>query len=274
MNELVNWSPIQPFGAKVDLDLRTELSDAQIARLRELFDKHHILVFSNQSLSPDEQSRFCGLFGPLVRDEATYLTANSDMGEVGGGELAFHSDLSCTPQPLIAISLHAVEVDDRASPTQFVDAMGPVSDLPEKLRTQLDGLHIMNLWPIQLAERQRRENAPEGWPGTEHPVLKPHPRTGEPIMYLNASHSDRIVELEADQSESVIENLFQRLYDPANRYEHHWRKGDLVIWDNLALQHARPKVVPGATRKLQRVEVGSASYMDLMPPELLDYYMN
>lgn len=273
MSDIVDWSPLQPFGAKVDLDLGEEVSEGQIARLRDLFDTHHILVFSDQKLSPEDQSRVSSWFGPLVRENATYLTANSDMGDVGGGELAFHSDLSCTPQPLIGLSLYAVAVDDRASGTLFVDAMAPARNLPEELRAKLAGLHIMNLWPIHLAERQRRENAPEGWPGTEHPVLKPHPRTGEPILYLNASHSDRIVELDADESESIVQDLFARLYDPANRYQHHWRNGDFVIWDNLALQHARPEVVPGVTRTLQRVEMGSASYMELMPPELLEAYM-
>jgi taurine dioxygenase len=103
-------------------------------------------------------------------------------------------------------------------------------------------------------------------------VLRPHPRTGAPILCCNASHSDRIVELDGPESETLIQALFARLYAAENRYAHHWRNGDLIVWDNLALQHARPPVPHGVVRTLQRVEIGSASYHDLMPPELLAAY--
>jgi len=265
------WTPLEPFGAKVDLDLGCAVSSRQIEQLRALFDTYHLLVFSGQSLSSDHQRRVSGWFGPVAEDRGAscYTT---DMGELGAGELAFHSDLSCTPEPLIGISLHAIDVGDSASPTQFIDAMAAARNLPEPLRTRLAGLNVMNLWPIRLAERQRRETAPEGWPGTEHPVLKPHPRTAEPILYLNASHSDRIVELNPEESEKLVQELFARLYDPANGYDHRWRNGDFVVWDNLALQHARAPVPPGVPRTLQRVEIGAASYMDLMPTALMAAY--
>ena len=269
----MDWSALQPFGAMVRMDLRDAASEGQIAELRALFDSHHLLYFPGQSLAPADQRRVAGWFGPLAADKgATRYATDTGMGELGDGELAFHSDLSCTPEPLLGISLHALAVDDRASPTWFVDAMAAARDLPAAVRDRLQGLHVMNLWPMQLGGRQRSANAPEGWPGTAHPVLKPHPRTGAPILYLNANHSDRIVELGAEESESLVLELFARLYDPAGRYDHHWRSGDLVIWDNLALQHARPRVPPGAVRTLQRVEIGAASYMELMPPALMAAY--
>jgi taurine dioxygenase len=265
----MRWEPLQPFGATVALDLRGDVDEAQVAQLRQLFDTRHLLLFPGQSLAPEDQRRVAGWFGPVAPDKvASRYTTDPEMGDLGSGELAFHSDLSCTPEPLVGISLHAIDVDERSSPTLFVDAVAAAAALPEAMRTRLDGLHVMNLWPMQLAVRQRREAAPENWPGTAHPVLKPHPRTGEPILYLNASHSDRIVELSAGESESLIQELFARLYDPANRYEHRWRRGDLIVWDNLALQHARPPVPHGVARTLQRVEIGSRSYEELMPPEL------
>jgi taurine dioxygenase len=269
----MRWKPLKPFGARVDHDLGRDVNEAQIAELRELFDTCHLLLFPGQALSSDDQRRVSGWFGPVAPDKpATRYTTDPEMGDLGSGELAFHSDLSCTPEPLVGISLHAIEVDARSSPTLFVDAMAAAAGLPESLRARLTGLHVMNLWPMQLAERQRRETAPDGWPGTAHPVLKPHQRTGEPILYLNASHSDRIVELPAEESECLVQELFARLYDRANRYEHRWRSGDLIVWDNLALQHARPVVPPGVARTLQRVEIGSRSYEELMPPELLTAY--
>ena len=52
----------------------------------------------------------------------------------------------------------------------------------------------------------------------------------------------------------VLEDVFAHLYDPAARLEHHWRNRDLVVWDNLAIQHARPNVVvEGPARTLRKV---------------------
>jgi hypothetical protein len=37
-------------------------------------------------------------------------------------------------------------------------------------------------------------------------------------------------------------------------YEHHWRHHDLVAWDNIAVQHARPNVeLQGPVRTLRKV---------------------
>ena len=56
-------------------------------------------------------------------------------------------------------------------------------------------------------------------------------------------------------------------------YEHHWRNGDLVIWDNVALQHARPPIADGTRRTLRRVVCGTP-YQHLIPPEVAAYYIS
>lgn len=273
MATLFDWRVLSPFGVHVDLDLSQEISDAAIGLLRGLYDEHHLLVFSDQKLSHEDQARVAAWFGPVLAEEAAaYVSTDPAVGGLGSDELPFHSDLSCSPHPLLGLSLHAVEVEDGSTSTIFVDAMRAAAALPDELRERLKDLHSLNLWPRSLSARQRAADAPEGWPGTAHQLLMPHPRTGGAILYLNASHTDRIVELEAEQSEHLIQALFARLYAAENRYEHRWRKGDLLVWDNLALQHARPAVAPGATRTLQRVTIGTHSNIELMPDELWAAY--
>ena len=269
----LNWTAMQPFGARVELDLAGDVEPAAIEQLRQLYDTCRLLVFTGQKLSHTRQASICAWFGEVIAtDEPAYLSPDPDVGGLGDAELPFHSDLSCTPEPLTGLSLHAIDVDPQAPPTFFVDAIAAAAALPADLREQLATLHVMNLWPMDLSIRQRSGAAPEGWPGTAHPLLRPHRRTGELLLSLNASHSDRIVELDAGASERIIAMLFERLYAPARRLEHHWHNGDFLVWDNLALQHARPPVPRGVARTLQRVEMGSASYMELMPPELMAAY--
>jgi taurine dioxygenase len=274
MERPVDWRRLSPFGAEVRVDLSGELSGAQIACLRQLFDTHHLLIFKNQRLSGEDQMRISGWFGPTPSEKPPtyYATNDSGLGGMGDAEITFHSDLSCSPEPLLGISLHAIDVAEGASPTIFIDAVAAADILPASLRARLNGLHVMNLWPLDLAKRQRRETSPEGWPGAAHSILKAHPRTGEAILYLNASHSDRIVELPGNESESLIHTLFRYLYERAPRYEHRWANGDFIVWDNLALQHMRPASPPSVARTLQRVEIGPSSYMEHMPQEVMKAY--
>ena len=52
-------------------------------------------------------------------------------------------------------------------------------------------------------------------------------------------HSSHIEGMDADSSEALIQEVFSVIYSEENRFVHHWRKGDLVIWDNVAVQHGR-----------------------------------
>jgi len=88
-------------------------------------------------------------------------------------------------------------------------------------------------------------------------VLWEHPRTSETILYVNAMQTDSIVSLAEPDSEALLERLWACLYRADNVYTHHWRLGDLVIWDNLAVQHARDDVKVGDGRTLRRVPVGT-----------------
>ena len=45
--------------------------------------------------------------------------------------------------------------------------------------------------------------------------------------------------MDRDESEKLLQEMFDIVEDPAIIYEHHWRVGDLVMWDNLACLHAR-----------------------------------
>jgi alpha-ketoglutarate-dependent taurine dioxygenase len=63
-----------------------------------------------------------------------------------------------------------------------------------------------------------------------------------------------IVGLPRDESEALLAQLLAHLYDPTIRWNHDWRPNDLVVWDNIAVQHARPNVTnDGPARTLRKV---------------------
>jgi alpha-ketoglutarate-dependent taurine dioxygenase len=74
------------------------------------------------------------------------------------------------------------------------------------------------------------------------PVRYRHPRTGASVLYVCEQMTKELVGMEASESERLLLELFACLYDPAGRWSHDWRKEDLVVWDNLAIQHGRANV--------------------------------
>ena len=92
-----------------------------------------------------------------------------------------------------------------------------------------------------------------------------HKVTGQPILYVQEAQTARFNELARADSDALLAALFAVLYAPAGVLEHRWNRGDLVIWDNLRLQHARPAFPPGRPRRLQRVVVAEQSLREQIP---------
>ena len=273
MSESLAWKSLIPFGARVHLDLSGEISELQIDELRSLWDEHHLLYFPNQQLSTADQIRVSGWFGPVLDDhKEAFISVDPKLGGAGLGRLAYHSDLACSPYPLLGLSLYAVDVTENATSTVFVDVVAAAASLPDHLGGEIEGLHVLLLWPLSFSDRQRSSSAPDSWPGTEHPLLRPHPRTGQIILSLNENHTDRIVELDESDGEALIQQLFAHLYSGMYSYEHSWRNGDFIIWDNIALQHGRPDPPPGIQRTLRRVELSEHHYAELMPTQVMATY--
>jgi taurine dioxygenase len=77
------------------------------------------------------------------------------------------------------------------------------------------------------------------------------------VLFVGQMQTDAIVGLDEPASETLLAELWSELYAPRNVYTHQWRVGDLVVWDNLAVQHARDDVAVGSGRTLRRVPVGT-----------------
>jgi taurine dioxygenase len=87
----------------------------------------------------------------------------------------------------------------------------------------------------------------------EQPIFITHPATGRKALYVSRLMSAGIEGLSRDESEAALEQLFDISEDPSIIYEHDWRLGDLVIWDNWCSIHMRkdfPRDEPRLMRRL------------------------
>jgi alpha-ketoglutarate-dependent taurine dioxygenase len=266
---------VPAFGSEITgVDLHAELDDHTVAFLREVFDERGLLLFRDLEIDrevqftltqvlrghevPTPEERRAG----AAAQGSFYISNKRERSVAPFGRLLFHADGMWTDEPFEVLSLHAEHVEPPVPATSFASATGAWATLPDDLRARVVGVDAVQVGgPEDFHEARRRrygddvmQTVREDAPSFAMPIARPHPRTGATILNASENHTKEIVGLSEPESDELLEQLFAHLYRPENTYEHAWRTGDLVIWDNLALQHARPNVtVEGSTRTLAKM---------------------
>jgi alpha-ketoglutarate-dependent taurine dioxygenase len=275
--------PVQPrrasdaLGVVVDADAR-EIDDALARALRALFTTEYLLVLRAQDLADDEHLAVMEALGPIAWEGVPekraigFVSNVRPDGTLGTSAASYHIDFGFFPEPYHAISLYGLEIPDRGTQTYFVNAVAAAAALPDELAKRLEGVRARQAVDIaspagQAGVRVREGRLDERYPHTVRPVLWPHRTTGAPILGVWEQHTDALyrgdVEMDADESTALIEELYAFLYQPRFTYVHEWQEGDLVIWDNHAVQHGRPEVGHHDARTLRRVCVGPEQDLSL-----------
>ena len=249
------------------VDVRA-LDDSAFDEIRALWDRHLVLLFRGQTLTPDEQVAFAARLG-TVRGasassgeslEARYTaiignrTVNGRAPVLPDGEMWFHFDQMYSRQPAAAGILYGIEVPSQGGATLFANASSAYDDLPEDLRATLLGLTAEHIYDYRATTRNVTASEAEAM-SFEHPVVVEHPRTGRCSLFVSRLMTSRIVELEPGESKAILERLFSHVENRRYVYEHHWRRGDLLVWDNTGALHARTDFDPRAARILRRVSL-------------------
>jgi len=252
---MVELRPLSPaLGVEaIGLALDVPANALDAATLRDAYERARLVLVRGGRVDMATQQRFASLFGPVIA--AAYVSNARPDGIIPHGALLFHSDLAFTPHPYLGLSLHALELPASGSSTWFVNAAAACRALPAALRRRIDGCtatHAFDLVTQRGDSQAHREPVPMAADRARHPVVLTHPVTGDEVLYVNEMQTERINELEHEESDELIAALFAHLYSGEFTYEHRWQLGDLVVWDNVAVQHARREPSEGP-RTLQRV---------------------
>ncbi|MCW5772012.1 MAG: TauD/TfdA family dioxygenase [Rhodospirillaceae bacterium] len=258
--------PLNPaLGAEIrGVDL-ARFSDDEAEIILRAFRAFGLLLFRGQVIDEAQQLRFAHLFGRLSRQGAiqkaatgpTYVSNTRADGTFGVGELLFHSDQCYYPHPMKAIMLYGLEVPAEGGDTLFANATRAYARMPEALRQQIDGLsvrHVFDYGALHYGDAKRQE-VQAVQVSAVHPVVSRHPDTGQPILVVNPQTVDRILDVAPAESTTLVDEIVTRIAAPDNVYRHHWRPHDLLVWDNLMLQHARTDFDNTARRTLRRCAI-------------------
>jgi taurine dioxygenase len=262
-------------GAEISgVDLSRPLADEAFAQVAKAFFDNEVVVFRGQRLTPEQQVAFTRRFGELehhVRRESCLagfpeilVVSNvvDERGKAIGVQDAgrfWHSDLSYKREPSLLSALYALEVpvqDGRVlGDTGFASTTAAYAALSEDKKQRLQGLrnvHSYRYYRAKNAQAQKEDAQARGRvvqehvptqdqlksvPDVEMPVVRTHPVTGRKALFVNEAHTSHLVGLPKVEGEALLAELCRHIVRPEFTYTHRWQAGDLLMWDNCAVQH-------------------------------------
>ncbi|WP_144636644.1 TauD/TfdA dioxygenase family protein [Bordetella genomosp. 13] len=239
-------------------------------RLRELLRgalaTRGLLLFRGQELDEAQQIAFGRVFGELARqgplqgisNDVTYVSNARKDGTFGDVELSFHSDQAYFEFPMKAILLYGVEVPSAGGETLFSSTVVACNAMDEDLIAQLRDRKVRNRFeygrislPHHLHQRLA-DQVQEHW----HPVVATHVDSGQRIHMVNVDHSMQLEGVDEGVSQEIIRKVNAVMTRPEVIYRHRWSVGDLIVWDNTLLHHARTPFSSSERRTLRRCVIG------------------
>ena len=260
--------PLSPaLGAEIlGVDLRDPIDGARERQLLDAWHQHLVILLRDQTLDEDTQVRFAETFGApakitsgrtfSLKHPSVMLISNirqdgKPIGALPDGEMHFHTDQCHQEIPAKATILYAIEIPTQGGDTLFSNAYTAYETLPDEIKRRIAGRRALNAYDKDSTQRTASyENAGSScW----HPVVRTHPVTGRQALYVNRLMTREIEGLPREESDAILQQLFDHQEQPQLVYEHVWRPGDILMWDNRCTLHARTDFSAGERRMLRRV---------------------
>lgn len=266
-------------GAEISgIDLGEDLPQAVIDEILRLWHEHIVLIFRDQDLTMEQQLAFAARFGELgerkrapdaLRDrtEGIYQTNENillvtnikvdgqPIGAFGDADMWFHIDSGYAERPYKYTILYGLELPSRGGNTLFCNTYKVYEALPEDLKAQLKGRKALHIHEYLRTEKVDVTKDISNSPHYYHPVFITHPETGRKALFVDRLMTRLIEGMEPEESERVLNRLFDFMERPEFIYEHVWRLGDVVMWDNRVAVHGRTWFPKEENRLLRRCTI-------------------
>lgn len=279
----ISGAPIEetPTGAALGAELRgvdlRDINASQFAAIERAWHDHQVVLLRGQSLSDQDLIAFSRRFGDLdwapVQETGRrfveglpeiYIVSNvlvngEPIGSLGAGEAVWHTDMSYLDVPPMASMLYAIEVPPSGGNTSFCSMYAVYDALPGALKRRIAGLKIKHDGTYNsggyLRQGVTATDDPRNSPGALHPLVCTHPDTGRRMLYLGRRRNAYLAGLELSESEALLDELWEFVARPEFAWEHVWRVGDLVLWDNRCTMHRRDPFNASARRIMHRTQI-------------------
>jgi taurine dioxygenase len=272
-------TPLSPsIGADIEgIDLSRPLDAPDLQFVLDAWTHHLVLRFRGQKLTDPQLERFSAQLGTLdkappytqgVRThiESDFVTVISNViengrpiGDLGDGEARWHTDMSYVEKPPMASALYALEVPARGGNTGFCNMYAAYDTLEEPLKRRIAKLQCKHDMSRNSGGGKRSgyeaDYTARTAPGALHPLVRIHPASGRPALFLGRRNFADIPSLPEAESEAVLDQLWKQATDPRHTWYQEWQVGDLVLWDNRCVMHRRDAFDSNQRRVMHRTQI-------------------
>ncbi len=255
------------------------LSAAAFEQIYSAWLEYGVLRLRNQKIDEGELQAFSARFGPLeeipfgrmseadkakvknryVTQLSNILVDGKPIGGLGNAEASWHSDMTYVEIPPPASILLGVEIPAVGGDTYFADQQAACEALPDDLRIRIADLTIKHDAAHTSIGKLRPGfepfDDPRDAPGAVHPIVRTHDETGAKVLYLGRREWAYIPGLSLEDSERLLDEIWQYAALPENVWQQNWQPYDLIIWDNRRVLHRRDDFDPQARRLMKRCQV-------------------
>lgn len=246
-------------GAEIlGVDLSKPLPRETVEDIKRIFAERCVVIFRDQKLTQPQLVAATSLFGepaqydlpvehrteeelkqlPQIMMITNIRKDGKPIGALPDGEMWFHHDMIHSQNPHKATLLHAIEIPSWGGETVFANLFVAYDELPQDMKDKLDGRMALNAFNYG-AQFRGDPNAASTRRQAIHPAIRVHEETGRKAIYMDRLMTHSIVGLPQDESDRILDFIFDHIEQEKFTYEHKWRKGDLVMWDNRSSIHAR-----------------------------------
>ncbi len=258
--------PLTPaIGAVIrDIDLGAADIADHIPAIRAALLKHRVIFFRDQAIDRGQHLAFAQQFGDLEIHPAT--PKGQEHPEIlriehgpksRGQENAWHSDVTWRESPSMGSILRAIEIPPVGGDTLFACMHAAYQKLSPEMRRFVEGLTAVHDIARVFARRlgKRPEELHDKYPPMEHPVVRTHPETGLPTLYVNTAFTSHIKGLSEQESADLLRHLYAQAADPEIQCRFRWEANSLAFWDNRACQHFAVSDYFPARRVMERATI-------------------
>ena len=263
----------EALGAEVrGLDLERPIAPADVAALREAFLDSHFLCLRSDPIDAASFARLAHHFGEpqlqLFREfrhdavpevsflRSTYETAADKPDDLAQVRLSgWHTDDSYFETPAKITMLQALAIPDSGGETRFCNTRKAYADMPDETKQRLDGLKAVHGYDTKRAPARahaRTGDEENETPEVTHPLVRTHEDSGREAIYFNSNRTDRVVGMARADSDALLDAIHEHITQPRYRYDHAWRLGDVLIWDNRCLIHSVNTDYPVGQKRLHQ----------------------
>ncbi len=252
LSKEINVKPYAPNigGVITGVDLSKDISDYEQNFIKEAFHKYQVLFFQEQlEISPENHIKLGKCFGDLhIHPAAPKMKSFPEIFEIhthkdskiSNGAEEFHSDVSCDTEPPLGTMLQLHILPQYGGDTMFSNMYMAYDSLSKPMQNFLNGLrasHESEHFYRNRYEKQDQLDPKKKYPSAIHPIVRTHPETKKKALYINKFFTTKIEGLSKQESNLILEFLFNHCEKTDFQIRYIWNKNDMAFWDNRCTLH-------------------------------------